>query len=395
MALRRRDYSREKIDFGLTEADLGPRLEPGTERALLDFPAMPAKRKLDVQSSWPEHWAPLPQELPNEPNTSDALPRADYLVVTWTVAELEALADVLTPGVARNTWYRYARRFDEHYAPLIRRGAPAKQAHRLGSYYMTRIADAKVLCFKSELHLNQDGIMQPSGFATLPVRDLFLQLIEEVQPRMVITVGTAGAVNPDHFLGDVYITRAAKFRCHQEFEQAPFNNQTYKSDFAIPTGAMAVAGELLRLQDKQLIEPDFAPPTRHYKWEGPALPGTKNHPVIRVDGGSRKQDFKAFLPILTTDFFEFGTTKNKLWKQGCSVEMGDAVLGLAAQELGPRAPKWLVIRNASDPAINALLPHDMQAHWAVWFYEQFGYWTSVNSAIAAWAVIAGDQGFER
>jgi hypothetical protein len=54
-----------------------------------------------------------------------------------------------------------------------------------------------------------------------------------------------------------------------------------------------------------------------------------------------------------------------------------------------------VIRNASDPAINALLPHDMQAHWAVWFYEQYGYWTSVNSAIAVWAVIAGDQGFQR
>ena len=77
MALSRRDYSREKIDFGLTEADLGPRIKPGAERALLDFPAMPAKRKLDVQSSWPEHWAPLPQELQHEPNTSDALPRAD------------------------------------------------------------------------------------------------------------------------------------------------------------------------------------------------------------------------------------------------------------------------------------------------------------------------------
>ena len=54
-------------------------------------------------------------------------------------------------------------------------------------------------------------------------------------------------------------------------------------------------------------------------------------------------------------------------------------------------PGWLVIRNVSDPVINADLPRapvDMQAHWAVWYYETFGYWTSVNSAIATWAMIA-------
>ena len=69
---------------------------------------------------------------------------------------------------------------------------------------------------------------------------------------------------------------------------------------------------------------------------------------------------------------------------------------MSAAEM-PDAPDWLVIRNASDPAINALLPRDkpraldMQAHWAVWYYTAFGYWTSVNSAVATWAVIAGDQ----
>jgi hypothetical protein len=29
--------------------------------------------------------------------------------------------------------------------------------------------------------------------------------------------------------------------------------------------------------------------------------------------------------------------------------------------------------------------------WAVWFYEQYGYWTSVSSALTCWAVIAGDS----
>jgi hypothetical protein len=71
--------------------------------------------------------------------------------------------------------------------------------------------------------------------------------------------------------------------------------------------------------------------------------------------------------------------------------MGDAVLGLVCDELGADAPRWLVVRNASDPQINGLLPEDVQAMWAVWFYEQYGYWTSLSSAIACWAVIAGDE----
>lgn len=53
------------------------------------------------------------------------------------------------------------------------------------------------------------------------------------------------------------------------------------SDIKVPTCAMKVADERLRLQDEHLVEPEFAPPTRHYEWEGPALPGTKNRPVIR------------------------------------------------------------------------------------------------------------------
>jgi hypothetical protein len=57
-------------------------------------------------------------------------------------------------------------------------------------------------------------------------------------------------------------------------------------------------------------------------------------------------------------------------------------------------PKWLVIRNLSDPQINGALPTkpaslNMQTHWAVWYYEKYGYWTSVNSALTTWAVIAG------
>ena len=46
---------------------------------------------------------------------------------------MQALADVLTPGVnPRTRWYRYDRHFEE-YLPEIREGAPARMARRLGS----------------------------------------------------------------------------------------------------------------------------------------------------------------------------------------------------------------------------------------------------------------------
>ncbi|MGH8909199.1 MAG: hypothetical protein ACRD0K_22570 [Egibacteraceae bacterium] len=131
-----------------------------------------------------------------------------------------------------------------------------------------------------------------------------------------------------------------------------------------------------------------------YAFDQPLIPGPRSDPDIKIDG----RDFEAFLPMLTTDFFEFGTSKNELWKVGGGVERGDAVLGmvtLGLRDVGLPAPRWLVIRNASDPQINGDLPDspralNMQAHWAVWYYETYGYWTSVNSAIATWAMTADD-----
>ena len=57
-------------------------------------------------------------------------------------------------------------------------------------------------------------------------------------------------------------------------------------------------------------------------------------------------------------------------------------------------PDWVVVRNISDPQINGDLPTEpralnMQTHWAVWYYEAYGYWTSVTGALATWAIIAG------
>ena len=118
------DFARQVIDYGLTADDLGPR-QYGQVAA--------AKSRRDLKLSFPAGLAPSPYELDPEPATSDPMPRADVLVVTWTIAEMLALADVLTPGVnPRTRWYRYDRNF-ETYLPQIRNGAPSRFAQRLAS----------------------------------------------------------------------------------------------------------------------------------------------------------------------------------------------------------------------------------------------------------------------
>lgn len=396
------DFERQIIDFGLTAADLGPRQPEGVApmRSLgLPFPA---------------GLTPVPQALPVEPQTSDPLPAADVLVITWTVAEVEALADVLTPKVGRENWYRYDRNFLT-YLPEIRKGAPARVANRLASYYPTSIGGRTVLCVKSELHLNQDGVRTGDGTATLPVRKMLRQMIDEVQPSLVVTVGTAGATFPPdlpsdlhgmecppHGLGDVMITRAAKFRLAQEFRNEAFATAGYScAGLQIPMTRVDDAQQLMQQHAAQLVEVDFGRPTLRYDMPN-LVRGFANKPTLRIDG----RDFPAFHPMLTTDSFEFGTSTNDFWKEGCGVEMGDAVLGLVIDDMQTEGvaaiPKWLVIRNASDPQINGALPDrtneavpaemrgalNMQAHWAAWYYQAYGYWTSVNSAIAVWAMTA-------
>jgi len=376
----RKELAEMLLSEGMDEIDLQMRPELGLLPAEAALTA-----ELDIQ--FPEGLAPAPT-LP-DPNTitTDPLPKADVVAITWTVDEQSALADVLTPGFGRNTWTRYNRRFDQFYVPLIRHGAPSLQAHRLGSWCLTNIGQTSVLCFKSELHLNQDGIFDgvAPGVATLPVKDLFKQIIEEAQPQLVITVGTSGGVFKNHDLGDVVVTRAAKFHCQREFKNADFNHgQIFKSEWEVPRKHFKTAVGLMQKFADKLKEPPIEGPTvRH---TGTPFKAPVYKPDIKQEGFSGIPEFH---PIMTTDYFEYGTSKNKLDEVCLAVEMGDAVLGLVAQELGSDAPNWVAVRNLSDPQINGDLASAIGDAYAVWYYKKFGYWTSVMSALTTWAIVAG------
>ena len=308
---------------------------------------------------WPAGKQPIPKPPSPAPSASHALPQADYVVVTWTVEEAKCLADTLTPGFpSKTSWLPYAHRFSE-YVPLIRPGAPALGSNRLGSYLPTSIAGKRVLCFKSELHMSQDG-------AKLPVKKLWRQLIDETQPKLVITTGTAGGIGASVELGDVVVAPAVRFDCTRDFKSAFFHDSVFKCS--------------------KLKTASFAEATKLFAANADRLPPAPRPPRIftRATNGVPNAE------VVTTDFFAYDDSLDTFHLQGlgATVEMGDAVLGLVVDELGSSAPDWIAVRNASDPQIDAtgLTQKEVRAK-AGQIYERFGYWTTIPSVIACWALI--------
>ena len=351
MAATTEDLQREIIDFDSES--------PAGLQFLAFSTATGLSRYTDVP--WPKGLAPKTGPTPSGGSNS-ALPRADVLVVTWTVDEGHALSRVLTPGKdSHNDYQSYTHNF-ETISKKMRNGCPAIQAKRLGAYWTTTIGKKSVVVFKSDSHMSQDG-------PQLPNIDVWRQIIQEVQPEMVITTGTAGGIGKQFEVGDVIVSPVVRFDCTAKFKKQPFAQAHYTSSVAKATH-FAMARSLFKANSAQLPKDNQRPPK-----------------IVRVP-------LKALDScVVTTDFFGFDTSNDhyKLQGLGDVCEMGDAVLGLVASEIGDGAPRWLAIRNVSDPQISADgLTLKQQAAIAAQIYKGFGRWSSICSAITCWASIAAE-----
>jgi nucleoside phosphorylase len=206
----------------------------------------------------------------------------------------------------------------------------------------------------------------------IPLVRLIEQIIKEVNPGLILSVGTAGGVSEKDHLGDVMVTNKALFHLSDEFSDAWFNHYVYTSPWKPPHTLVRKAEAFM----KTVKEEELWLPSPQYKSE-PILP-TVYDPKIKI---SEK-------PIITTDCFEYGTTENKLDALGCAVEMGDALVGMVCHD---HNIPFGFIRNVSDPVINAKMHEILQAFYAVETYGKYGYTTSWNSAVAVWAMIAGGK----
>jgi nucleoside phosphorylase len=332
------------------------------EQRLFAAPAFKARAPLSP-IPWPDGLAPQLLTPPQPPTPEDPLPQADVLVVTWTVAEAKALADVLTPGCTSDAWQSYRHEFANVYEPLIRKGAPALQSNRLGSYAQCQIGGRRVLCMKSDLHLSQDG-------PHLPVRTLWKQIISESGAKLVITTGTAGGIGSQTMLGDVVVTRSVQFDCRRTFKNSAFAQTLFDDSHGHLPGATRFthANETLIPANADRLPPAARRPE-----------------IVHANATSPAT-------VLTTDFFAFDDAADDYGlrtynPRARAVEMGDAVLGLVCAEDIQNPPQWVIVRNASDPQIDGPGDLSAQAAEAAHIYEKYGFWTTVGSAIACWAVI--------
>jgi nucleoside phosphorylase len=303
---------------------------------------------------WPVGLAPTSGPRP----TGAKLPECDVLIVTWTVEEGHALSRVLTPGVdSHDDWVPYTRNFSA-IAARMRRGCPALQAGRLGTYWTATIGSQRITLFKSDSHMSQDGVKLPNA-------EVWRQIIEDCQPRWVITTGTGGGIGTAVEVGDVIVSRFVTFDCCKSFRR--FDKRTY----ACPAGAP---------------ETRFADAAALFGANAQFLPRDNTRPPQIIVSPSPQAG------ILTTDFFGFDNSTNTygLEGKGDLSEMGDAVMGMVCKQLGSKAPDYVIVRNVSDPQIAAgSLTIKAQEKVAADIYKGFGRWSSVCSAIVCWAIVAG------
>jgi hypothetical protein len=244
----------------------------------------------------------------------------------------------------------------------MRAGCPARELKRLGAFWTATIAHKKVVVFKSDSHLSQDG-------PRLPNEDLWRQIIDEVKPTLVLTTGTAGGIGKQFQVGDVVVSPAVRFDCTSKFKREPFHHTHYASSPARTTH-LARAKALFKANASQLPKDNTRPPK-----------------IARVSPSAVGSS------VVTTDFFGFDTSDDHFHLQGLGdvSEMGDAVLGLVASQMGAKAPRWLAVRNVADPQILAEgMTLKQQATVAAQIYKGFGRWSSVCSAIVCWALIAAE-----
>jgi len=141
---------------------------------------------------FPEGFLPVPKTSTEQ--ALSPLPKADVLIVTYTVAEGYALADVLAPGWPDSRWTKYQNNWDA-LKKLVGPRGPSHESDDAAIWAQTTIGSKSVVLVKSSLHPATDG-------PELPIRLLWKQMIEQVEPDLVITTGTAGAVTDAVLLGD-------------------------------------------------------------------------------------------------------------------------------------------------------------------------------------------------
>jgi hypothetical protein len=225
--------------------------------------------------------------------------------------------------------------------------------HSLGLYFPCEIGNAKVLLFKSGLHLAYDG-------PATPVKKLMAEIANAVKPKVFITTGTGGGIGADVLLGDVIVGGKVRFDCTTQFKNESWHDTSFSAS-ALPAGGVSAATPAM-LQTNASRIPNARPTPK--VWSDPTD------------------------TIVTTDCFAFDDSTDHYQLQGLGqvCEMGDAMVASALQGIADLS--WYAVRNASDPQIPNPANNLKQAEQeAAQIYAKYGGLTTAGSVITTWAIV--------
>lgn len=352
------------LRFGLSAAKA-----PAATSTLSNTPPLPAV-----------DYAAVGQVAPGLPVTpAGALPKASAVVITWAEAEWAAMQQVFcTPGTTmpysdrkRSTWSGW-----QTYSQNLPAGAPSGWTE-WGSYRLVEVGGTSVLLFKSNTHLDYPG----ASF----LEALIKMLIADVGPTLILSIGTAGGARSSDHIGTV---RAVSAGTLYAVNQPAANWPDYKNSWTASDSLLKNAGFSKLLFPVPAISSDLELLAASINTSS----GTK-YTLAQLDPDglnlgdatpSINDETGGGTSLLTTSTFVVGTTAGD-FQAYSAIEMDDAIIGEVCAAGGIA---FGFIRNVSDPVQNAALPAKVQGSWGSLVYDAYGFYTSYNGALAAWAVLA-------
>jgi nucleoside phosphorylase len=325
-------------------------------------------------------WSLVGQSAPTlVKSSSKELPAADAIVITWADAEWAAMEHVFCTS---SKAMPYSKRTEsswsgwEKYSQGLPSGA-ASDWDFWGEWRLVKIGSRTVLLFKSNTHLDWPGETY--------LADLIQLLIAEVKPNLILSIGTAGGAETGDHVGTVRAVSAGTL-----YEQGVtpaswpvYSNAWTATDtlvdtsgfsqmlFPIPTTAADLQSLVTQFNEQYKTQYSLA------DLDPDGLNSGDPSPKIADQTGG-------VVSLLTTPTFVVGTTSGLYQSYAC-IEMDDAVIGEVCQAAGV---SFGFVRNISDPVQNAALPAAIQGNWGSAIYDAYGFYTSFNGALAAWALLA-------
>jgi hypothetical protein len=363
-------------------------------------PALPPLPAVD----WGRIGGEAPVLLPFDYAGPDApLPPADAVVITWTTAEWSAFDHVFCnsgqPRSQKETaWQSDWKQYSKGAPPPPSSGT---DYHLWGYYRMVQINGAdgqplKVLLFKAQTHLAYSPYLAGLEAMTQAI-------LADTGCRYLYSIGTAGGVGEADLLGNTVVTNGGHlYMTNSNNAGSPLNNQTFFCQEWFPSfGLMeALQQQLLYPLSNVATWPQyealFAQLQQKLGSENPPVPLngiTLNDLVNRpLDPANLHQATVANCqgkPLLTTDFYYIAQPGDA--EKYCILEMDDAVLGAIA---GQQGVAYAFVRNVSDPVVPSVtqegqpIADAVRNEWSSLIYDTFGFYTSYNGALAAWATLA-------